>query len=51
MFLAKNNCGFKDIKGNKYRFLVLVVFISGFMQIRFCGTHAEYDKIENIKNL
>jgi len=40
-----------NIKGNKYRFVVLAVFILGTMQVRFCGTHAEYDKIKNIENL
>ncbi|GAA4443170.1 type II toxin-antitoxin system HigB family toxin [Ravibacter arvi] len=40
-----------NIKGNRYRFLVLIVFINGIMQIRFCGTHAEYDKIKDIENL
>jgi mRNA interferase HigB len=40
-----------NIKGNKYRFVVLVVFIGGIMQIRFCGTHAEYDKITKIESL
>ena len=40
-----------NFKGNKCRLVVLVVFINGFMQIRFCGTHKEYDKIRNIENL
>lgn len=40
-----------NIKGNKYRFVVLVVFVLSTMQVRFCGTHAEYDKIKNIENL
>jgi len=40
-----------NIKGNRYRFLVLVVFVLGTMEIRFCGTHAEYDRIKNIENL
>jgi mRNA interferase HigB len=40
-----------NIKGNNYRFVVLVIFIHGVMQIRFCGTHAAYDKIKNIENL
>jgi mRNA interferase HigB len=40
-----------NIKGNKYRFVILIIFISDIMQVRFCGTHAEYDKIKNIKNL
>lgn len=40
-----------NIKGNKYRFVLLVVFIAGVAQIRFCGTHAQYDKIKDIKNI
>lgn len=40
-----------NIKGNKYRFVVLLIFILGTIQVRFCGTHAEYDKIKNIQNL
>lgn len=40
-----------DIKGNRYRFVVFVVFFMGNMEIRFCGTHAEYDKIKNIENI
>ena len=40
-----------NIKGNKYRFVVLVVFINGIMDVKFCGTHGEYDKIKDIKNL
>lgn len=40
-----------NIKGNRYRLVVLVVFVNDRMQIRFCGTHAEYDKITNIQNI
>lgn len=40
-----------NIKGNRYRFVVLVTFIAGIMQVRFCGTHADYDKIKDIKNI
>lgn len=40
-----------NIKGNRYRLVVLVVFAGGKMQIRFCGTHAEYDKIKDIENI
>ncbi len=40
-----------NVKGNRYRFVVLVIFINGLMHVRFCGTHAEYDKIKNIENL
>ena len=35
-----------DIKGNKYRIVVLVFFSGQKMFIRFVGTHSEYDKID-----
>ena len=35
-----------DIKGNKYRIVVIVFFTGQKMFIRFVGTHAEYDKID-----
>src|SRR5688572_14549843 len=34
-----------DVKGNKYRIVVLGFFTGQKMFIRFVGTHAEYDKI------
>lgn len=34
-----------DIKGNKYRIIVLAFFDGQKIYIRFVGTHAEYDKI------
>ena len=34
-----------DIKGNKYRLVVVVKFTIGYIFIRFVGTHNEYDKI------
>ena len=34
-----------DIKGNRYRIVVLAFFDGGKVYIRFVGTHAEYDKI------
>lgn len=40
-----------NIKGNRYRLVVLVVFVAGVMFVRFCGTHTEYDKIKDIKNI
>lgn len=40
-----------NLKGNHYRLVVLVIFFNGVMDIRFCGTHAEYDKIKNIQNI
>ncbi|MCY1539390.1 RelE-like toxic component of a toxin-antitoxin system [compost metagenome] len=46
-----NNRYVFNIKGNRYRLVVLVVFVAGIMQIRFCGTHAQYDKIKDIKNI
>jgi len=39
-----------NIKGNRYRFVAVVVFLFEFVEIRLCGTHAEYDKIKDIKN-
>ncbi|PRD49041.1 type II toxin-antitoxin system HigB family toxin [Sphingobacterium haloxyli] len=46
-----NNRYVFNIKGNRYRLVVLVIFINGRMQIWFCGTHPEYDKIKDIKNI
>ena len=34
-----------DIKGNRYRIIVLVFFDGQKVYLRFVGTHAEYDKI------
>jgi len=34
-----------NIKGNKYRIVVKIHYNTGFMYVRFIGTHAEYDKI------
>ena len=35
-----------NIKGNKYRLVVVVVFTPGLVYIRWVGTHKEYDKID-----
>ncbi|WP_462376262.1 type II toxin-antitoxin system HigB family toxin [Rikenella microfusus] len=35
-----------NIRGNKYRLVVVVKFTIGYIYIRFVGTHAEYDKID-----
>ena len=46
-----NNRYVFNIKGNNYRTVVLIVFFAGTAAIRFIGTHAEYDKIKDIKNI
>jgi mRNA interferase HigB len=35
-----------NIKGNKYRVIVVVKFTFHYVYIRFIGTHAEYDKVD-----
>jgi len=35
-----------NIKGNNYRIIVVLIFFAGELNIRFAGTHAEYDKID-----
>ena len=35
-----------NIKGNKYRIVVMMFFDIRTMYIRFIGTHVEYDKID-----
>jgi len=34
-----------NICGNKYRLVVKIHYNTGFIYIRFIGTHAEYDRI------
>ena len=43
-FIANNRVVF-NIKGNRYRLIVVVVYKKGVVYIRFVGTHSEYDKI------
>jgi len=36
-----------NIHGNKYRLVVVIKFVIGYVYIRFVGAHAEYDKIDS----
>jgi mRNA interferase HigB len=40
-----------NIKGNHYRMVIVAVFIAEIIEIRFIGTHAEYDRIKDIQNI
>lgn len=44
-FLQDNRVVF-NIKGNKYRIIVVVQFKYGYVYIRFIGTHSQYDQID-----
>jgi len=44
-YVGNNRCVF-NIKGNKYRLVVIIILISKKVYIRFIGTHKEYDKID-----
>jgi mRNA interferase HigB len=43
--LANNRIVF-NIKGNKYRIIVVVQYHHGIVYIRFVGTHREYDRVD-----
>jgi mRNA interferase HigB len=40
-----------NIKGNLYRMVTIIHFDVRTVYVRFIGTHAEYDKIEDIENI
>lgn len=44
---VKNGRYVFNIGGNNFRLVAVVIFIAGVMNIRFIGTHAEYDKIDS----
>jgi len=44
-FVAHNRVVF-NIKGNRYRLVVVVIYQHGVVYIRFVGTHQEYDRID-----
>ena len=44
--IVANNRAIFNIKGNKYRSVVVVQYQYGIVYIRFVGTHQEYDKID-----
>ena len=43
--ILKNGRVVFNIRGNKYRLVAKIIFTTGFVYIRFIGTHAEYDEI------
>ncbi len=42
-FLPNNNVVF-NIRGNNYRIIVVVVYVSGQVIVKFAGTHDEYER-------
>ncbi len=46
-----NNRVVFNITGNKYRLIVVVRYKIKTVFIRFIGTHKDYDKIKDIKNI
>ena len=41
-----NNRVVFNIKGNNYRLVCIVIYVSKKVYIRFIGTHSQYDKID-----
>ncbi len=40
-----------NIKGNDYRLIAIISFNAKKVYIRFIGTHSEYSKIKDVKNI
>lgn len=40
-----------NIRGNRYRLVVLVLFKNQMVYIRYIGTHKEYNRIKDIENI
>lgn len=47
--IVANNRVVFNIKGNRYRLVVVVVYQHNVIYIRFVGTHEEYDRIDVTK--
>lgn len=41
----------KSKQGNNYRIVAIVLFINKKVYMRFVGTHEEYNRIKDIKNI
>jgi mRNA interferase HigB len=46
-----NNRYVFNIKGNDYRLIAIISFNAKKVYTRFIGTHSDYDKINDIKNI
>ena len=46
-----NNRYVFNIQHNDFRLIVMVLFMPKQVYIRFIGTHSEYDRINDIKNI
>jgi len=44
--IVANNRVVFNIKGNRYRLVVVVIYQHGVVYIRFVGTHEDYDHID-----
>lgn len=44
--ILKNRRVVSNIKGNDYRLIVAVAYNTGFVFVKFIGTHQQYDEID-----